>query len=215
MTRRAHSSATVRLDDGFTLVEVIVALAILALLLAMMPGAFGIGRRAWETTGRIEHAELKSAARQYIEQRLAEAMPVLVADGNGQRRPGFRGASQDLSFVAPSATGPAGGGLYHHVLTVEAVAGRPALVLRLAPITSPRAAVRDEQSRVLIDDVDGLRFRYFGQPAEDSERRWYDDWPQSERLPELVDLSPRPPDGKTVSTPFQPLVVALRLRRPR
>lgn len=211
MTQRARASS--RPDSGFTLIEVVVALAILSLLMAMMPGAFALGQRAWSTTQRIERDDLRAAGRTFIEQRLTEALPVLVADATGQRQFGFRGAPHHLMFVAPSSSGPTGGGLYRFELEVERTRAGDELVLGQSPVTAPASVAATDTPRVLLDGAAGLRFRYFGQSADDGDRRWHDAWPQSDRLPELVELSQSPDGVASATPPFRTLVVALRLRR--
>lgn len=219
MTRRATSEPTSG-DVGFTLIEVIVSLAILGLILAMLPGAFQLGRRAWETTTRIDRTDHAAASRSFLEQRLTEAMPVSIADATGERQLGFTGDARRMMFVAPSASGPAGGGLYRFELTVEPGTSGDALVLRQSLAAAPPRPVGQEQGaderRVLFDGPRGLSFRYFGAIRDDAERTWNTEWRSRNALPELVELSA---DGVTTApatqgtTAWQPLVVALRLRR--
>lgn len=203
-----------RTDAGFTLIELIVALAILALLTAMLPGAFAVGQRAWETVRRVERRDLDAAARAFVEQRLMEAMPVLVTDPSGVRQAGFRGETRRISFVAPSASGPAGGGLYQYVLSGERAGAADALVLRQRHVTSAVDTGLPDAPRVLIEGLAGLRFRYFGQPADNLERRWHDTWPQGDRLPELVEIGDDDASGAHVGARFHRLVVPMMLRRP-
>lgn len=201
-------------DAGFTLVELIVALAILALLASVLPGAFGIARQAWSTMMRIERLESDAAGRSFIEQRLAEALPVLVTDGSGARQPGFRGTARRVTFVAPSASGPAGGGLYLYSLAAEASGATDALVLNQSPVSAPAGARSVDPPRILRDGLTELRFRYFGRSADDQDRRWHDAWPDGDRLPELVEIAHAGGTATRGGLPFRPLIVPIRLRRP-
>lgn len=200
-------------DAGFTLIELVVALGVLALLASMLPGAFAVAQRAWDTVRRVERLDADKAARAFVEQRLMEALPVLVADARGARQSGFRGEARRLSFIAPSASGPAGGGLYRYDLVAETAGERDALVLRqsmASAATSPTAA---DVPRVLSEGLAGLRFRYFGRAADDQDRRWHDGWPDGDRLPELVEIAESDATAR-VRSPFRSLVVPLKLRRP-
>lgn len=202
-----------RSDGGFTLIEVVVALAVLSLLMAMMPGAFAIGQRAWDTIRHIQHDDDHATARTFIEQRLTEAMPVLVADATGQRQFGFRGEPRQVMFVAPASSGPTGGGLYRFALKVENIRAGDELILSQSQVAASTSAATPDAPRVLLEGAGGLRFRYFGQPTDVADRRWHDIWPQSDRLPELVELSQSPEDVASARSRFRTLVVALRLRR--
>lgn len=211
MARPAISGG--RSDGGYTLIEVVVALAIVSLLMAMMPGAFAIGQRAWDTIRRIQRDDDHAAARTFIEQRLTEAMPVLVADATGQRQFGFRGEPRRVAFIAPASSGPTGGGLYRFALHVESASAGDALILSQSQVAASPGATAPDAPRVLLEAAGGLRFRYFGQPLDIADRRWHDIWPQSDRLPELVELSQSPEDVASARSRFRTLIVALRLRR--
>lgn len=204
-------------DDGFTLIELIVSLAILGLLLASLPGAFRLGQRAWETTARIDRSEDRMAARSFLEQRLAEALPVSIPDPTGQRQFAFEGDGRRLRFVAQSATGPAGGGLYSFDLTIEPGTGGDALVLRQVPAVGSAAGQGPGSGdrRVLFDRLTAPTFRYFGAVRDDGDRSWHGEWRSRSLLPELVELSagPGPCAGVAAGRTLQPLVVALRLRQ--
>lgn len=201
-------------DAGFTLIELIVALAILALLASMFPGAFAVGQRAWETVRRVERLDADAAARAFVEQRLMEALPVRVADAGGVRHSGFRGEARRISFIAPSASGPAGGGLYQYVLSGERTGDRDALVLVQRPVSAAASLAPADAPRVLREGLAGLRFRYFGRHDDDQERRWHDGWPDGDRLPELVEIGETGGTGVRGGVAFRPLLVPLKLRRP-
>ena len=201
-------------DAGFTLIELIVALAILALLVSMLPGAFAVAQRAWDTVRRIERLDADQAARTFVEQRLVEALPVLVTDPSGAQQSGFRGEARGVTFVSPAASGPAGGGIYRYRLTAESSGGADALVLRQTPISAVALPASGGTSRILVDGLANLRFRYFGRTDEDQDRRWHDSWPDGDRLPELVEIADANETLERDRSPFRPLVVPLKLRRP-
>lgn len=202
-----------RRDSGFSLIEVIVSLAILSAILAALPSTFGLARRAWAAVATIEQRESWAASRSFLEQRLAEAVPLLVTDGNSNRRSAFAGEAARLSFVATSASGPAGGGLYHWSISAETSAGGRALVLRHGLIASGRVIQRSTETRILLDGIEDLRLRYFGATDETAERRWSDAWSDDARLPELVELTiSTVMDGRAPES--RQIVVPLRLRRP-
>ncbi len=205
-------------EAGFSLIEVVVALALLSAILAALPGAFGLARRASDRVGDIDRRDGWAASRSFIEQRLAEALPILLVEPDGVRRPAFSGTASRLAFVAPSAAGPAGGGLYRWSLAAGPAAaggaGERALVLGHLVVAGGRIEPQRGETRSLLDGIGGVRLRYFGRRGEHQERGWHDDWPDGTTLPELVSLSLTEPDDIAAAVPAdRHLVVPLRLGR--
>lgn len=202
-------------DAGFSLIEVLVALAILGLVLALLPGAFRLGQRAWQTTQRLDRDDGWTAARALIEQRLAEALPAFLAEGaDGEPRFGFSGEPRRLRFIAPAPAGPTGGGLYAFDLAIEPGARGDALVLRQTLVAATGRAAVPAETRNLLDGAPGLSFRYFGGISDDGTRGWVDLWPANGTLPDLVELSSSDVSGRRSAPTLWPLVVALRLKPP-
>jgi general secretion pathway protein J len=185
---------------GFTIVELLVSLTILTLILAFIPGTLRIGQRVWEVDQTFERREALSTFRRYVEQRLAEAMPIYLRDRAAELRIEFAGEPGRLAFVAPAVAGPAGGGVYRFELTREAGArGRQPLILRQSLYRIPEAgqgrnegsslaqtATAEQRSRA---GVAGLAFRYFGAPDPQKAAQWQSQWPRRDSLPDLVEIS--------------------------
>jgi general secretion pathway protein J len=202
-------------EGGFSLLEVLVSLMLLALILSFIPGTLRIGQRVWETDEDFERRAALSTFRRYVEQRLAEAMPIHRRDRSGLRIE-FAGESDRVAFVAPAEAGPAGGGVYRFDLRRADGAGwaRP-LVLRQAlyrPATGAEAEASGQSPTLEHESamraVD-LSFRYFGAPNAGESRVWLAQWPRQDSLPELVEMSISL-GGRTPQT--EHVVVPLRLR---
>ena len=192
--RRNHRSTEADRSSiaGFTLIELIVSLTILAMLLALVPGTLRLGRRAWETPGQMDQGSDASAALAFVERQVKGAVPLFDRGTDGIPRIAFTGSAQSLSFVVPLSTGPYGGGLYR----VEAGAlGAPGPALRVslyvAASASTRAAPLTEM-RSLASKYNALEFRYFGTTAAGESGHWRDDWPSTSRLPDLVEIIAKP-----------------------
>ena len=100
-----------RSDSGYSLIELLISLSILALLLAMIPGTLRLGRRAWETPGQIDETP-GAAALAFAERQLKSALPIFKRNAQGLQGLQFSGSEQSLSFVSELQSGPYGGGLY-------------------------------------------------------------------------------------------------------
>jgi general secretion pathway protein J len=178
-------------DAGFSLIELIVSLALLAMILALLPGAFRTGKRGWETAAVLEQRAVADASVDFLRHRLAEAVPLFDRDESGRARLAFSGGPSQVNFVAIAPSGPDGGGLYRFGVTTQpgAAPGSSALVLRMAPfrqqgLENPAPA----SEHVLMSGIGSLQLRYFGIPAEGGEAVWTDNWQREDRLPDLVEL---------------------------
>lgn len=195
-----------RSDAGFTLLELLVSLAILAIVLSFLPGTLRLGQRVWEGDARFLRQEGAAAFERAVEQRLSQAMPVFIRDTGGVRID-FEGRPDRVEFIAPSATGPAGGGVYRFSLAAE---GGQALKLRqtLYRPASTDAAALPATDHIAPTKVRALSLRYFGQARLEEAAGWQTEWPRRDALPELVEITIRQCRGEEA----QRIVVPLRLR---
>jgi general secretion pathway protein J len=204
---------------GFTVVELLISLTILTLILAFIPGTLRVGQRIWEVDQSLERREGLASFRRYVEQRLAEAMPIYWRGREGGTLMEFTGEPDRLAFVAPAAAGPGGGGLYRFELTREQGGGdEQRLLLRQSLYRihdagnarddhawPPQAAVAEQRSPM---GVGRLGLRYFGAAEPPKPPQWQTQWPRRDSMPDLVEISLTPADrlAKTEQT-----IVQLRL----
>jgi general secretion pathway protein J len=195
-------------DFGYTLIELLISLTILALLLAMVPSTLRLGKRAWETPGGLEDNPAV-ASLTFAGQQLRSALPLYETDANGLPRMIFEGAPHRVSFITELATGPSGGGLYRIDLSgAPSEPNQP--VLRLTLYREGRnAELRSSEQRELASGFSSVAFNYFGSPAPGAAARWQNTWPRTDRLPDIVDVVATP---KTPRIPSTQLRTELKLR---
>ena len=203
-------------DAGLTLIELLVALTLLALLTAALPSMMQLVSRAWKTSAAIATVAPSTANLNVLEHRLAEAMPLYSITENGERTLAFRGTASALSFIAPLSQGPAGAGLYRfEVYAVpfdEGAASRS--MLRVSPFSPAQPAtaapaIADERSLTRGPEV--MSFRYFGSAKSGEPALWLPEWPGNNALPQMVELRLLNAAGAGAERP--PLRVALKLGR--
>lgn len=204
------SGAEPRCENGFTLIEVLVALILLALVLALLAEGLRFARATWDATARLDELAGSDAAETFLRARLAEALPLYEPRKAGTVGLLFHGARDALSFVAPAPNGPAGGGLYRYVLEVAPASGRRVLVVKVAPYLASQGTTDAEgapQQRELIRNITSVEFRYFGRSAIGAEPGWKADWTRTDALPELVEITVARDDSEG-----GPLSLAVELR---
>lgn len=198
---------------GFTLLEMLVALALLALFASALPQAYGLVRRTWAISAELSRDNPEQTARAFLQTRLAEATPVFDRKSEGDEI-AFAGSEDSLNFVAPLIHAPKGGGLYRFRLYVGPDAsGRSALLVSLEPHGPPQQ--RDEfnaapptQDVQRLAPAAGVRLRYFGRPAPREKAQWQSSWNRNDALPDLVEINLARENGTQMPT----LAIELRLR---
>ncbi len=201
-------------EQGFSLIEMLVSLVILALILALLPGAFRLTRQVWTATAMLDRDSGRDAGLDFLETRLAEAMPLFEPGKAGLVNILFGGSKDGVRFVAPSRNGPAGGGIYRYSIELRPRDGAPsALVAQVAPYLGPPAqgaSAPAAEEQVLADDVTNAEFRYFGRHELRQAPTWQEQWKRTDALPDLVELNITRRRAGGSTTRF--IITELRLR---
>ena len=188
-------------QDGWTLVEVLVALSLLSLLTALLTIAIGSSRSSLNAVERrVENARGEFAA-MHLRQVLSEARPLRSAD-QPDGSPIIAASATALRIV--SAYSPAGqyAGLHAVDLflqpraqpdTFDLVAARSLYrAARNADGSSPQAA---RTVTILLSQVAAVRFQYFGSQDDGQPPYWSDQWKHAFRLPALISIEVTYPSG--------------------
>ena len=175
-----------RTASGFTLLELIIALGIVAVLLVITFGGLRVGLAAWQR-GEKRAATLDHARSLVLllEGTLAGTFPYrgTLAEGE-QTRIIFDGQPDRLTFVTATALFPSEMPIAFTVVSLSAEAG--ALALRQQPL--PNQGALDRLPPVLVDpETTAVRFRYLGPEPE----AWQEQWNTSEAhpLPRAVEIT--------------------------
>ncbi len=175
-------------ERGFTLVEMIVALVLLGLVLALIgTGARllrGTGDRLTERSDGLADLALFSTL---VKERLGDAVQVDFGPA-GQPAVAFDGNAARVRFLTVAPDYQAGAPLLAMEIGAEPETG---IWLGLAPLAADQkdfAALDDEavtERRVLLGDATSLEISYFGRRG-DADPAWYDIWQEEQRMPRAV-----------------------------
>ncbi|MFI4986211.1 MAG: prepilin-type N-terminal cleavage/methylation domain-containing protein [Alphaproteobacteria bacterium] len=172
---------------GFTLLEVLVALALLALVSAMLAGGIRFGARAWEAQDeRLAAASELDAVRSLVRQLIAAGEPLALAGVGPESAPLYLDGRRDsITLVTDLPEALAGRDLYDATLTL-ASAGR--LVLRWRPhLRKPEVGAAAPWTETeMLRGVAAIDLQYYAPASEDEPGRWLADWRQPAALPALV-----------------------------
>lgn len=180
-----------RTDAGFTLLETIVALAILGLLSLALVSALRLGGRAWDHNyQRLDDWRQIRAVQDLLRRSLTQAYPAHPQEDD---RIAFLGSAESLTIVTPMPAHLALGA--YDLLRIRKV--RNDLVVewdRFNPETPSMDFGADNRKVVLIEKVGDVRFSYFGSDRPGVKPDWSWEWRDRRALPSLVKLEIGFPD---------------------
>ena len=203
MSRRT-AAATARSNprsDAFTLVELLLALMIFALVMASASAAFWSVMKAWnrgeDLLGRLHHGE-------YAMEQLAGALRGAAWFPSKPEAFGFRldasggsspSAANEFSFVT---------GLHRLSVTVEGRGDKRGLVVRAWPHLALETEAKDVEAFLVAPGVEGLSCEWYDFEQES----WSQEWEMTNSLPKLVRLTiaMQPREGERDGLVFRRLV---------
>ena len=204
---------------GFTLVELLVALTIMAIIAGLMSSSmrFSLGA-AEKVETRIESIESLHQSQRAFRRQVQLALPVPRVGDDEPLALDFAASASQLDFIAPLPGLDTGGMLYRISLRIEdaprseADEARVIMSYRLY-LDGSRDRRQDPQTRevILMDGLSDASFSYLD-TIRPNGGAWMDDWQYQERLPDLVRLSVSL-DGEEAADAMN-LVVAIKATLP-
>ena len=197
---------------GFTLLELLVALAIVGTLLALVLGSLRVGLAAWrQGDDRAEtHAHLRSLS-ELLARSVAAAFPYRQSPPEGgEPQIQFKGDAGRLSFVTLAAPFPSAAPVTFTAVTFARLEGeRPGLAVREKVL--PNLEPFEETEPLFVDDaVTKVEFRYLPPDGD-----WTDAWDGVEKkeLPRAVQIRLTASLGGRTET-LPPLTISIPARKP-
>lgn len=196
--RLSVGSRTADSTRGFTLIEVLLAMTLLAMGLAL---AFAVVRSTQVISARGEALAAKSERMRtvdgFLRARLANALPIARSSATGEPPVRFIGEPERMSFVAdlPPYLGYGGPHLHELAVVREGDQQRLELALSLVPQEAANAVQQSRAPDVLVDGLKAAHFRYRGRDSQGGIGDWQDSWPWPERMPLQVEVVLEPGAG--------------------
>ena len=191
---------------GFTLLELLVGMAVFALMAGIVLGGVRLGVKSWNAAAaRSAEVEEMRVAHALLRRQLSSALPLATSRAGGWNLV-FEGDAESLTFVSELPGYVSGGGI--HLVTLVLVKGveGKALMMRWRPLNALDSDATQDEA-LLANNLAGLRLEYFGARTRNALPEWRDGWRDLRSMPKLVRLSLWRENGPS----WPDLVVALDL----
>ncbi|MCX8043865.1 MAG: prepilin-type N-terminal cleavage/methylation domain-containing protein [Desulfobacterota bacterium] len=196
-----------RLSDGFTLIEMVLAISIFAMVIAIMFSSFRLGISAWTQGERdIEYHQRIRAVADVLYRQISAAFPYWVTPGELDTHESciaFFGDTHALRFVTYAPVQKCVNGLslveiWHESDRGLMLGSGPALASSRAELD--RIVLRgDASATVLSPEAQSISFRYFDKKKHDQQGEWLEQWDPRDkniRLPRMVEATVRFTDSR-------------------
>jgi general secretion pathway protein J len=185
---------------GFTLLEMLLAIAIFSLVIGVIFTSFRLGSSSWEKGERdIERYQKIRAVNELIYREVRSCFPYILTPGELDTHVkfyAFFGKADSLKFVSTASVQKINRGLSFIEFWVKEGTG---LMVGEALAIGPELAevsLRDEDRALIIDpDVRKIQFRFFDRKNQEEKGEWEQTWDprnktgQDLRLPQAVQVS--------------------------
>ncbi len=180
---------------GFTLLELLIAMTLMGLVLAMLYGGLRIGMRSWEVgEQRADTVDELRLVQGFIRRRFSQSVMTFQRDESDGRTVAFVGESDRVRLVTPMLAYLGMGGLYAIQIDTIEEADVEHLRIRWWPFRPDLFDLdrieNDEivEETTLISGVADIEWSYFGAQEPGRDPEWADRWESRAQRPLLVRL---------------------------
>ena len=184
--------STQRRAGGFTLIEVLLAITLVSLIMAMAYGGFRASISA-TASGEvlIEETNRLRITHQFVRTQLSQALSLVIEQDEREDEPiRFAGDRQRIRFVAPMPGYLSYGGAYVQQFSLERGRQGYDLLFQFALLNGYLPGdLEDSDPVVLLEGLRGGGFFFLAPDEEDQQPVWSDFWETPALLPQAIGLT--------------------------
>lgn len=173
---------------GFTLLEVLIATTLMAIMMVLLMGSLRLGARSWDRgEEQIDQTSQMLVVGSFFRRHLTNALP-WHSPGRQQPEPVFAGSRNSIEYVG-LLPAQIKSGLYRFRFFVAAKQERRPLTLSVQPLdTSGEADPIDELE--VLRDVEDVRFAYLAPHSPGEPVVWLEEWTE-DSMPVAISIRVR------------------------
>jgi general secretion pathway protein J len=186
---------------GFTLVELTIALVLMAAIAALLYGSLSLAMRTWDGgEAKMQQVSDMRTTQTYLRAQIAAQYPQRLWKMTGLPLL-FGGERDQIRYAAVLPSRVAEGGVYYFRVAVVRNGAQSQLVQeRVVPDVNAlqEPEFTDTQRSVLAEGIAELRISYFGRDpdvADTEAPTWRERWDDKQHLPLLIRIDVKPEKG--------------------
>ncbi len=193
---------TTRAQRGFTLLELLISLALLGMMMVLLFGGLRLGMRSWDTVQvKVDNMNSVRSVEGFLRREMERVYPYRWNPGPAQKF-AFVGERYKVNFVAPLPSRIGVGGLYAIAMELEQNSEGRRLTWKHVPIDPQMkdfSALDQVKEMVLVNTelnkVDDIWLSYFGREKDGADAKWADHWDSITTMPLLIRIQVHFTDG--------------------
>jgi prepilin-type N-terminal cleavage/methylation domain-containing protein len=169
-------------DKGFTLIELIISIAIIGIIVLIITGALRLGFRSVESgEKKIEAHERMRSSLAIIDSQIQSEIP-LTYDDEGERKYYFLGERGFMQFASNYSLWGMGQGYVIATYTVETGENGK----QILNATENTVGLENTRTAKLFDTFDAIYFEFFYRDPTEEQGTWVEEWTDEFNMPEKI-----------------------------
>ncbi|MEX3012090.1 type II secretion system protein J [Hoeflea sp. TYP-13] len=183
--RRENNSVS---EAGFSLAEILVVLAILALITGLTTVFLGQLRKASQIHAEREIQRELNSVSNYMERTLETALALPIDISDNRNRAFFVGNASGVSFVSSSRIGIQEAAMRTKRIELQPGEKNGELIQTIAARRFTKSTLSNQPPLTVsvADGINGIKFEYLGALSGSSDAQWTNSWSQNRSLPRAV-----------------------------